>query len=204
VTAARIHPGAAIHVWDHLVITLRDEDRETAFLSWYAITWSAALGSGNVALLEVTGRPRELAVTLSDTDGLADRMQRRLRDMGLSRPAIAGPIVEATFERRPFRADGFGVRISAPDLVVDATWSQPTAPMWMLGEGGGFSPTEDIWAAFVEAPSAALVVDDASVPGAPYVDDQWVPKLARALSSAHAAFSEVRVTPSSDRDRQRA
>jgi hypothetical protein len=201
VTGARIHPGVAIHVWDHLVIALR-EDRDTAFLSWYAITWSASLGPGNVALLEVTERPRALAVTLSDTDGLADRMQRRLRGMGLSRPAVAGLIVEATFERQPFGADGFGVRITAPALVVDAAWNQPTAPVWMLGEGGGFSPTEDIWAAFVEAPSATLVIDGASVPGAPYVDNQWVPMLGRAMSSAHAAFSEVRVTPAVDHDRR--
>ena len=48
-----------------------------------------------------------------------------------------------------------------------------------------------------EAP--ALIVDGAEVPGAPFQDDVWTSKLGRPLSSAHGAFSEVRVQPISDR-----
>jgi hypothetical protein len=195
VIAARIHPGATIHVWDHLVITLRDGDRETAFLSWYAIAWSGSLGAGNVALVEVQDGPSSLAMTVSDTDGLGDRMQRRLRAMGFERRALVDAPVHATFERRPFGRDGFGVRISMQDRAIEAAWRDPTSPIWVLGEGGSFSPDEDIWAAFVESSAASLLIDGVPVSGAPFVDDQWVPKLGRALSSAHAAFSEVRVTP---------
>ena len=177
------------------MITLRDGDRESAFLSWYAITWSRSLGAGNVALVEVQDGPEALAVTVADTDGLGDRMRRRLQAMGYERRALAGAPVRGTFERRPFGPDGFGVRISMQDRAIDATWRDPTSPIWILGEGGSFSPDEDIWAAFVESPAASLLIDGVPVTGAPFVDDQWVPKLGRALSSAHAAFSEVRVTP---------
>lgn len=49
------HPGAVIHCWDHLVITLRDgpDGAETGFLSLYAITYSASLGAGHVAIVEI-------------------------------------------------------------------------------------------------------------------------------------------------------
>lgn len=177
------------------MITLRDADRETAFFSWYAIAWSATLGAGNVALLEVPYGPRAIAVTFTDDDGLGQRMQERLRGMAYDRPALAAAPVHAIFERRPFGPDGFGVRISTPELVVEAAWREPTEPIWVLGEDGGFSPDEDIWAAFVESPAASLLLDGVAVPGAPFVDDQWVSKLGRSLSSAHAALSEVRVTP---------
>ena len=46
---------------------------------------------------------------------------------------------------------------------------------------------------------ARLVVDAHETPGAPFDDDVWIPKLGRSLSSAHGAFSEVRVTPVSGR-----
>ena len=196
-SAARIHPGAVIHVWDHLVITLRDGDRETVFLSWYSIRWSRSLGAGNVALLEVPGgrAGRDIAVTFADVDGLGDRMQARLRAMGLDRPATASPPVRATFDRSPFQDGAFGVRIGAPRMTVEAHWREVGEPFWMDGQGGGFSPTEDIWAVFVEAPRASVSLDADPVPGTPFDDDVWVPKLGRSLSSAHGAFSEVRVAP---------
>ena len=51
---AAIHPGAVLHGWDHFVITLRDDTgRRSAFLSLYAITYSATLGAGQVAFLRV-------------------------------------------------------------------------------------------------------------------------------------------------------
>ena len=192
-TRARTHPGAMIHIWDHLVITLREGERETAFLSWYAIAWSRSLGAGNVALLEVPDR--SIAVTLTDDRDLGERQQARLRTMGIDRAALAPQPVRATFERSPFGSGGFGVRIVTSTTTIEGRWLDASEPFWVDGEGGGFSPTEDIWAAFVEAPRARITVDGMAVRGAPFVDDAWAPKLGRSLSSAHAAFSEVRVTP---------
>jgi hypothetical protein len=190
---ARVHPGDVIHVWDHLVITLREGDRETAFLSWYAIAWSGSLGAGNVALFEAPDAG--VAATLADDFALGERMQTRLRGMAMDRPALADPPVLATFARRAFGANGFGVRITAPGIVVDADWAGATAPFWVDGEGGGFHASEDIWAAFVEAPAATISLDGRRLPGASFMDDVWVRVVGRALSSAHGAFSEVRVTP---------
>ena len=51
----------------------------------------------------------------------------------------------------------------------------------------------------VGAPRAHLVVDGDEVPGEPFEDDVWTPKLGRPLSSAHGAFAEVRVEPVSGR-----
>jgi len=191
---ARVHPGRVIHVWDHLVITLRGDDGlEAAFLSWYAIAWSAALGAGNVALFEAPGDGT--AVTLCDDVGLGERMQARLRGMGFDRASIASPPVRAEFVRRPFRAGTFGVRVTGDGLDLEADWAGASAPFWVDGEGGGFHAAEDIWAAFVEAPEAALTLDGRRLPGAPFPDDVWIGTIGRPLSSAHAAFSEVRVTP---------
>ena len=50
---------------------------------------------------------------------------------------------------------------------------------------------------FVGAPRARVTVDGVAAPGAPFDDDQWRPKLGRSLSSAHGAFAEVRVEPTS-------
>src|SRR5262249_21932778 len=162
-TGARIHPGAMIHVWDHLVITLRDGDRETAFLSWYAIAWSKSLGAGNVALLEVPDLA--IAMTLTDDVGLGERQQQRLRGMGTTRAALEAAPVPANFERSPFGRDGLGVRIVTPTTVIEASWFQAGDPFWADGEGGGFSPTEDIWSAFVEAGEASISIDGVRVVG---------------------------------------
>ena len=76
---ATIHPGSVIHCWDHLVITLRDEaGAQTGFLSLYAIAYSASLGAGHVALIDVTSSDRR------PVRGHADRRSR-------PRPAPAGP-----------------------------------------------------------------------------------------------------------------
>ncbi len=192
-TVARILPGPMIHIWDHLVIMLREGDRETAFLSWYSITWSRSLGAGNVALIEVPDR--SIATIVTDDLELGERQRARLRAMGTNRAALEGDLVRGTFERAPFSATGLGVRISTAATNFDAHWLDTSEPFWVDGEGGGFSATEDIWSAFVEAPRATLAVDGAPVPGEPFIDDVWVPKLGRALSSAHAALAEVRVMP---------
>ena len=196
---ARIHPGALIHDWDHLVITLRDGPGgpETGFLSLYAIAYSPSLGAGHVALLEVAGgsqRPA-LALTLTDDLDLGARQQARLIGMGDGRAAIRKPAVLAGFARIPYGPDGFGFRISAAEHEIEARWEAVDPPFWVDGSGGGFSDTEDIWAMFVGAGRASLMVDGVAVPGAPFDDDVWTPKLGRSLSSAHGAFAEVRVEP---------
>jgi hypothetical protein len=195
------HPGAVIHCWDHLVITLRGLDgAETAFLSLYAIAYSRTLGAGHVALLDVAWSPRgPFAATLTDDPGLGRRQQDRLRAMGDERMVRSGPPLLASFEREPFGPRGFGFRITAEVGEIHARWEDPEAPFWVDGQAGGFSPTEDIWAMFVAAPRASLSIGDVVVPGAPFDDDVWVPKLGRSLSSAHGAFAEVRVEPVSGR-----
>ena len=201
--AARIHPGAVICDWDHMVITLRDggsSGPETGFLSLYAITYSASLGAGHVALFEVPAAPEgRRAMTLSDSDGLGRRMQARLRSMGFDRPCLAGAPVVARFEREPFVGGGFGFRILADDLDIRARWEEASPPFWFDGQGGAFSQDEDIWAMMVGARRASLTVNGVTAPGEPFDDDVWVLKLGRSLSSAHAAFAEIRVQPVSGR-----
>lgn len=194
---AVIHPGAVIHCWDHLVITMRDATgAETAFVSLYAIAYSASLGAGHVALVEVPGAPDgPLVATLTDDPGLGARQQARLVGMGDPRAALRVPVTPARFERLPYGPDGFGFRIEAGDRQVEAQWLEPDPPFWTDGQGGGFSDLEDIWAMFVGAPRARVTVDGVAAPGAPFDDDQWRPKLGRSLSSAHGAFAEVRVEP---------
>ena len=195
------HPGAVIHYWDHLVITLRDGPGgpETGFLSLYAITYSASLGAGHVALVEVPSAGAGLTGTFSDDLGVGGRQQARLRAMGDDRAALREPPVLARFERVPYDADGFGFRIVSADHAIEARWETPDPPFWVDGQNGGFTDREDIWALMVGAPRAHLVVDGMEVPGEPFEDDVWTPKLGRPLSSAHGAFAEVRVEPVSGR-----
>ncbi len=197
---ARTHPGAVIHCWDHLVITLRDAaGRETAFLSLYAIAYSASLGAGHVAVVEIPASPGPapgpFAATLTDNLDLGQRQQERLRAMGDERAIRSGPTRLARFEREPYGSDGFGFRILTDGPEIRARWDDPEPPFWVDGQGGGFSDTEDIWAMFVGARRASLTMAGVAVPGAPFEDDVWRPKLGRSLSSAHAAFAEVRVEP---------
>jgi hypothetical protein len=190
---ARIVPGPVILIMDHNVITLAEDGRETAFLSWYAVAYSAAWGAGNVALFEVPSRG--IAVTLTDDVAFGERWQDRLRGIGTQRACLGSPPVLASFARRPYRDSAFGVRVTAAGVDLDADWAGATAPIWIDGEHGGFSPTEDIWSAFIEAPDATLTLAGEHLPGRAFPDDAWVRVVDRPLSSAHGAFSEVRVTP---------
>src|SRR5688500_1751980 len=106
---AFIHPGAVRHCWDHLVITLRDESSggETGFISLYAIAYSATLGAGTVAIVEVAGGSgmEGLSGTFADQVDLGARQQARLLEMGDARDALRTPPAEARFERIPYGAD---------------------------------------------------------------------------------------------------
>ena len=202
---AIIHPGALIHYWDHLVITLRDGPAgpETGFLSLYAITYSPSLGAGHVAIVEAPGIPDTrgdpagpgLTRVFSDDLGLGERQQARLLAMGDGRAALRQPPLEARFERIPYGPDGFGYRISSAEHEIEARWEATDPPFWVDGQGGAFHDAEDIWAMMVGTERASLVIDGVAVPGAPFDDDVWRPKLGRSLSSAHGAFAEVRVEP---------
>ncbi|MBA3234703.1 MAG: hypothetical protein H0T59_01765 [Chloroflexi bacterium] len=207
---ATILPGAVSHCWDHLVITLRDAaGNETAFVSIYGIAYSASLGAGHVAIVEVaeagggTGRPGgppdvpggPLRAVLTDDLGLGARQIARLRGMGDGRAALLTAPRLATFRRVPFDATGFGFDIDTDGYQIEARWLDPGQPMWVDGRDGGFSDAEDIWAMFVGAPRARVMVNGVAAPGEPFQDDQWRPMLRRAFSSAHAAFAEVRVEP---------
>ena len=212
VVVARTHPGTVIHYWDHLVITLRNdtiagavetagtETAETAFLSLYAITYSPTLGPGHVAIVEVEGAlSGPLIATFTDDEGLGRRQRDRLRAMGDGRAALVGPPVLARFERIPFRDRAFGFIIHAAHATIAAHWDDLGDPVWVDGQGGGFSDREDISSIFVGAARARLIIDGVAIPGSPWEDDVWQPKLGRSLSSAHGAFGEIRVEPVSDR-----
>jgi hypothetical protein len=195
---AIIHPGAAIHCWDHLVITLRDgpDGAETGFISLYAIAYSASLGAGHVALVEAPSAGRGgFVATLTDDLGLGRRQQARLIQMADPRGALRTPPIKATFERIPYGVDGFGFRLATPDHEIEAHWDETDPPFWVDGQNGGFHDSEDIWALMVGARRARLIVDGTAMPGAPFEDDAWMPKLGRTLSSAHGAFAEVRIQP---------
>jgi len=199
---AIIHPGAVIHCWDHLVITLRDgpAGSETGFVSLYAVTYSPSLGAGHVAIVEVPGAAGGgLMATLTDDLGLGARQQERLIAMGDGRLALRRPPVEARFERIPYGPDGFGFRLWTEEHAIEAHWDRTEPPFWVDGQNGGFHDLEDIWAVMVGARAARVLVDGVEVPGAPFEDEAWTPRLGRTLSSAHGAFAEVRVQPVSDR-----
>ena len=189
------HPGAVVHYWDHLVITLRDGPAgpETGFLSLYAITYSPSLGAGHVAVVEVPGPG--LALVFTDDLGLGERQQARLLGMGDGRTALRRPPVKATFERLPFGPNGFGYRLSSAEHEIEARWEATDPPFWVDGQGGAFHDAEDIWAVMVGTERASLIIDGVAVRGVPFDDDVWRPKLGRSLSSAHGAFAEVRVEP---------
>jgi hypothetical protein len=193
---AAIHPGAVIHGWDHFVITLRDAaGRRSAFLTLYAITYSATLGAGNVAFLRVDDPAVDLDVALTDAPEVAARMQERLGRMGQTDVDRDRPPIEALFTRHRAGPDGFGFSISWQAHTMEARWIDPTLPFWMIAPAPDLKADEDIWALFVEAPRASLTVDGRPIAGEPFPDDVWVAKVGRSLSSAHVALSEVRVTP---------
>ncbi len=193
---AAIHPGAVLHGWDHFVITLRDDTgRRSAFLSLYAITYSATLGAGQVAFLRVDDPAASLNVVVSDAPEVAARMKERLARMGHTEVDLRGPSVEALFTRHHVGPSGFGFAINWQAHTVEARWIEPSAPFWMMAPAPDLRADEDIWALFVEAHRASMTVDGRPVVGEPFPDDVWVSKLGRPLSSAHVALSEVRVRP---------
>jgi hypothetical protein len=192
---ARLHGGAVTHVWDHVVIGLRDAQGPTATLSLYAIAWSGELGGGHVCLLDRRERPR---VVLAEPVELGGRMLARLRAMGAPGADGPGAVEAAAFERHPATSVGLGWTIRGTATTVEARWEDLEPPLWVEGPAPAFWEREDIWACFVSARAATLTVDGERLDGEPFEDPVWEPKLGRAISSAHAALAEVRVTPEAD------
>jgi hypothetical protein len=193
---ARLHPGGLVHVWDHLVIGLRDAVGPTCSLSLYAVAYSGELGGGHVCLLDIRDRPR---VVLAEPVELGQRMQTRLRRMSAPGTATIVAVEPAAFVRHPATTDRLRWTVEGQDTRVEARWEALEAPFWAEGRAPAFWAEEDIWACFVAAGSATVSVDGERMPGSPYDDPAWVPKLGRSLSSAHAALAEVRVTPAGER-----
>jgi hypothetical protein len=195
---ARVHPGAPILSMDHSVITLRDGEAESGFLSMYDIAFHATLGAGHVALVTVPSAGVDAVFT--DRLDLGRAMQRRLVGMGMTMPMLSRePVVVTGLWRDPWVDTWFGYRFRAPGIDFAARWSDLDPPFFAEGPNGGFSGTEDIWSFFVGARSASLVVNGVPAPGGPFDDDAWVPKLGRSVSSAHSALGETRITPSPNR-----
>jgi hypothetical protein len=197
---ARVHPGAVVHVWDHYVLGLRDERHQESLLSLYAITLSASLGSGHVALLYGPGRDD---LVLADPPELGSRMQARWREMDPGTRGVDAPVVGAGFTRQPSDDAGFGWTVRSQAGHLEALWLDPSPPFWAEGRAPAFWDREDIWACFVDARRARLTMGDWAAPGAVHADERWLPKLGRTLTSAHVAYAEVRVTPVRDRIRDR-
>ena len=199
---ARTHPGSPILVMDHSVITLREGGDpgggETAFLSLYDIAFHATMGAGHVALVSVPAAGLDAVFT--DRLDLGRAMAARLIGMGMTTPMLSRePLLVTDLWRDPWIDGWFGYRFRAPGVDVAARWEDLDAPFFAEGPNGGFSEREDIWSLFVGARSATITVNGARAPGAPFDDDAWLPKLGRALSSAHTALGETRITPSAER-----
>jgi hypothetical protein len=195
---ARIHPGEVILSMDHSVITLRDGGRpdgeETALLSLYDIAYSTEVGGGRVVLLRVPSAGVD--AVYADTIELGERMQARLRGLGMQLPMLdRSPLPLLEIEREGFITDGFGYRFRSEDLEVHARWDDCEAPFFAEGPAPSFSEREDIWSVFVAARAASIIVNGTAAPGAPWEDDAWQPRLPRPVSSAHAAFGETRLRP---------
>jgi hypothetical protein len=199
---ARVHPGEVILVMDHSVITLREGGRpdggETAHLSLYDIKYSVETGGGHVLLLRVPSAGVD--GVYAETIELGERTQARLRGIGMTDDLLDRPPIPLLDIRRdPFVGNGFGYRFSAEGLVVEARWDDCEPPFYAEGPSPSFSPREDIWSVFVAARRASIVVNGVAAGGAPWEDDAWMPRLPRAVSSAHSALGETRLRPHPDR-----
>lgn len=196
---ARIHPGEVILSMDHSVITLRDAaEVETAMISVYDIAYSLEVGGGHVVLLRVPSMGIE--TVFADTIELGERMQARLRGIGMAQPMLeAPPLGIAEIQREAFIGDGFGYRFRAEGIEVRARWEDAEQPFFAEGPAPSFSEREDIWSVFVAFRRASIEVNGETIAGDPWDEDVWRPRLPRAVSSAHSALGETRLRPHPDR-----
>ncbi|CAN5621301.1 hypothetical protein BH23CHL8_BH23CHL8_22590 [soil metagenome] len=190
--AAQVHPGPVVHVWDHFVIGLRAANGGASLLSLYAVAWSPELGRGHICVLDL---PNGQRIVIADPVAIGERMQARLGAMGFEPPGGRVPVARGSFSRPAADGDGLAWSIEFEGGLLEARWERLAAPFWVTGPAPAFRAEEDIWACFVAAGEASIRLAGEALPGVPYDDAGWQPRLGRSLSSAHAALAEVRVTP---------
>lgn len=205
VREAPIHPGRILQCFDHFVIDLRAADGSAAYFTVYAVEYSPDLGTGHVAFLRTRDQGgRELDLTLTDAPDMAARMQARLRRMtesavDMSRgigTSLSQGAIPASFLRHPWTGDGVGWTIDAAGgPTVEARWLEPETPIWAAAMAGTFTAERDILGVMAAFNGASLRIDGDEVPGRPWHDPWWEPRVGRPFSSTHVALAETSLTP---------
>jgi hypothetical protein len=203
--AAPIHPGRILQCFDHFVIDLRAADGSAAYFTVYAVEYSPDLGTGHVAFLRTRDeRGQELDLTLTDAPAMASRMQARLRRMtetavDMSRgigTSLTQAAIPATFVRHPWTEDGVGWTIDADEgPTIEARWLEPEPPIWAAAMAGTFTAERDILGVMAAFNGASLRIDGDAVPGRPWHDPWWEPRVGGPFSSTHVALAETSLTP---------
>lgn len=213
---APLHPGRILQCFDHFVIDLRGPEgsREAAYFTVYAVEYSPELGTGHVAFLRVRGASPEddVDLTLTDAPEMARRMQERLRRMtatvdmsrGIGTELAQEPLL-ASFRRLPWTANGVGWHIEpsaeagTPEggfpAVIEAEWRAGAEPIWTAAMAGTFTAERDILGMLAEFDEAVVRVGGQVVPGRPYHDPWWEPRVGRPFSSCHVALAEASLAP---------
>jgi hypothetical protein len=208
VRAAPVHPGRIIQCFDHFVIDLRGEGRETTYFTVYAVEYSPELGTGHVAFLRVRGPDagaEDVDLALTDTPETARRMQARLlgmlgrvdmsRGSGDARELEVEPTA-ARFERLPWTEDGVGWIVETGDgRRIEASWRAGAAPVWVAAMEGTFTEGRDILGVMAGFDAATVLVNGRPTPGRPYQDPWWEPRIGGPFSSCHVALAESSLTP---------
>ena len=206
--AAPIHPGRILQCFDHFVIDLRAADGSAAYFTVYAVEYSPELGTGHVAFLRSRdARGLDLDLTFTDAPDMAARMQARLRGMeaaavdmsrGIGTSLTQEPFA-ATFRRHPWTDAGVGWTIDAADgPTIEARWQEPERPIWTAAMAGTFTPGRDILGMLAGFNAASLLIDGNRVPGRPWHDPWWEPRVGGPFSSTHVALAEASLTPAGD------
>ena len=202
--AAAIHPGRVLQCFDHFVIDLRGAASAAAYFTVYAVEYSPDLGTGHVAFLRTRDAGGvELDLTFTDAEGLAGRMQARLRGIAATTSISRGigtsleqRALSARFQRHPWTEEGVGWTIAADGgPTVEARWRQPEEPIWTAAMAGTFTSERDILGMLAGFGAADLRLDGHPVEGEPWLDPWWERRVGRPFSSTHVALAEASLTP---------
>ena len=115
--------------------------------------------------------------------------------MGTTGQQVEVPVRAARLEREGETSESVEFRILGDEGGVLAVLEHVGPAVWVEGPAPAFWDQEDIWCAFLDSAEALLELDGQRLPGTPWRDEIWVPKLGRELWSAHVALAEVRVEP---------
>src|SRR5262249_2513691 len=100
------------------------------------------------------------------------------------------------FIRHPWTAEGVAWTIrSDAGPTIEARWLEPEEPVWTAAMAGTFTPERDILGMLAEFNGAELRVDGDVVPGRPWHDPWWEPRMGRPFSSTPVALAESSLTP---------